>query len=88
MAEGKRSRKHGNNKVYCQRYEKEMREERNRKRKIRRHQNAIAKKAIKIALRLEKGKPVHLRHIKAALKNGEHVHMRLLARLEVSDASA
>ena len=68
MAEGKKSRKFGRNKVYCKNYEMQCKEERNRKRKMRRHEREMQRKADKIAERIKVGKPVHLRHIIAALK--------------------
>lgn len=58
MAEGKKARKYGRNKVYCKRYEMEGREERNKKRIARRIEREHDRKAVRMLDRIHKGKAV------------------------------
>lgn len=48
---GKKNRKHGNNKVFCQRYRLENREEKNRARRQRRHVRQVRKHLQKLSKR-------------------------------------
>lgn len=58
MAEGKKARKYGNNKVYCKRYELEGKLERNKKRTARREERKRARKHEHMLTRIKRGKPV------------------------------
>lgn len=55
---GKRGRKHGRNKVFCQRYKLEGREDKNREKKVARDKRQ-KKAAAKREARILAGKPVH-----------------------------
>lgn len=61
---GKKNRKHGNNKMFCERYESEGRREKNKARRQATHLRRAEKHDVRLLKRYESGKPVPGRFLK------------------------